>query len=124
MGHTKEQTRIYNHRFRNKNPKAMILYRARQSAKIRGLICTLMVEDIPEIPEFCPVFPWIRLQYRVGAGMGCRPESPSIDRIDNSLGYVPGNVRIISDRANRLKSNATLGEIQALLKDFEKMVGS
>jgi len=35
------------------------------------------------------------------------PFSPSLDRIDSKLGYIPGNVMIISTRANSMKSNAT-----------------
>ncbi|MCA3718382.1 MAG: hypothetical protein IM674_09025 [Brevundimonas sp.] len=40
--------------------------------------------------------------------------SPSLDRIDPHKGYVPSNVRVISDRANRLKGDRSLSEIQAL----------
>jgi hypothetical protein len=40
--------------------------------------------------------------------------SPSLDRVDPRKGYVPGNVRVISDRANRLKGDRSLSEIQAL----------
>jgi hypothetical protein len=51
--------------------------------------------------------------------MGPRPASPSLDRIDNALGYVKGNVRIISFRANALRSNATLEELQAITRDMQ-----
>jgi hypothetical protein len=110
----------YRSAFRRKNPKPMMLYRARNSAKLRGLECTLVLSDIPPTPEFCPVFPWIRLEYKVGMGIERRGESPSLDRINNNRGYVAGNVRIISDRANRLKGNATYLEIKALWADFER----
>lgn len=43
-----------------------------------------------------------------------RDNSPSFDCFIPSLGYVPGNVYVISWRANRLKNNATTAEIQAL----------
>ena len=35
------------------------------------------------------------------------PAMPSIDRIIPSLGYVPGNVAVISLAANRIKSDCT-----------------
>jgi hypothetical protein len=40
--------------------------------------------------------------------------SPSLDRIRPERGYVPGNVRVLSDRANRLKSNLTYEELVQL----------
>lgn len=42
---------------------------------------------------------------------------PSVDRIDPHLGYVVGNVRIISNRANTLRSNATLREMVLVLRN-------
>ena len=36
-------------------------------------------------------------------GQGPSNDSPSIDRMKPDLGYVPGNVRIVSQKANRLK---------------------
>ena len=38
--------------------------------------------------------------------------SPSIDRIDSTKGYVKGNVKIISLRANMMKNVANLQELQ------------
>ena len=47
------------------------------------------------------------------AGNKCiSDQSPSIDRIDPKLGYVEGNVAVISMKANMIKSNATWEEIQ------------
>jgi hypothetical protein len=40
--------------------------------------------------------------------------SPSLDKIDNEKGYVPGNLAIISSRANAIKSDASLEEIEAI----------
>jgi hypothetical protein len=103
---------------RNKNPKSFLLYSSRSNSKVRGIENTLVLADIPDIPEFCPVFSWIRLEHRVGAER--RDSSPSLDRIDNTRGYVKGNVRIISWRANRLKGNATDEELAALGLDATK----
>ncbi len=41
--------------------------------------------------------------------------SPSLDRLDPDLGYTRGNVCWISNRANTLKSNATVAEIENVL---------
>jgi hypothetical protein len=78
----------------------------------------LTLEDIPDIPTHCPVFTWIALEYRVGEGR--RDNSPSLDRIDNTKGYVKGNVRVISWRANNLKGNAIDQELTALGNDAIK----
>ncbi len=36
--------------------------------------------------------------------------SPTIDRINSSRGYEPGNIEVISWRANRMKGDATAEE--------------
>ena len=76
-------------------------------------MCTLKPKDLPEIPEYCPVFPWIKL-VRTEKHTDC---SPSIDRINHAKGYVPGNVRWISYRANQLRSNSEAHELAFLLAD-------
>ena len=64
-----------------------------------------------EFPSHCPIL-GIELDYFV---KGAPTEnSPSFDRIDSSKGYVRGNVQIISSKANTMKSNASLEEIEAL----------
>ena len=79
-----------------------------------GLEYNLTVEDLGELPTHCPVL-GLELVYP-GAGQGRLPESASLDRLDSSKGYVKGNVAIISWRANRLKSDATLAELQAIVR--------
>ncbi len=54
-------------------------------------------------PKFCPVFGF----ELVHGGLGFRDNSPSIDRIDPKLGYIRGNIQIISNLANAMKRNAT-----------------
>jgi hypothetical protein len=47
--------------------------------------------------------------------LGARSDgSPSLDRIDPGQGYVPGNVRVISDRANRLKGDRSIETLRLL----------
>ena len=38
---------------------------------------------------------------------GCNNNSPSLDRDNPKLGYIPGNVMMMSNLANKMKNNAT-----------------
>jgi len=103
---------------RAKNPKSWLLYSSRARCKRNGLENTLTLADIPDLPKRCPVFPWIVIEHEVGNGR--RAGSPSLDRIDNNVGYVSGNIRVISWRANFLKHDATDKELAALGADATK----
>jgi len=65
-------------------------------------------------PSHCPVFnmPFIESK------SGFNPWSPSIDKIDPKLGYVKGNIQIISVQANSMKRDATPDQ----LKQFAEWV--
>lgn len=78
--------------------------RAKARAKDRGIEFSLTLEDIV-IPEFCPIL-GTELSAHSGKSGGL-PDSPALDRIDNSKGYVKGNVMVMSHLANMMKSSAT-----------------
>lgn len=82
---------------------------AKSRAKRLCIPFSISKEDII-IPEVCPVL-GIELIWGVGNGR-MNDSSPSLDRRDPSLGYVPGNVTVISWRANRLKGDAVVAELQ------------
>lgn len=99
-----------------KNPRRKLLLDSRYRAKKAGIPFDLTLDDIPQIPLFCPIFPWIALEVSLGKKHG-RDNSPSIDRIRPNLGYTKGNIRITSWKANRLRNNATLKELESLVID-------
>lgn len=83
---------------------------AKRRAKDKGVDFNLDISDIV-IPSVCPV-----LGIPLAAKRGCvDPASPSLDRIIPSKGYVKGNVQVISHRANSIKSNATIEEVEMVL---------
>lgn len=86
--------------------KQVMVRAARHRAKIGGYPCTIGVNDI-DIPTHCPI-----LHIELVMASGRRADnSPSLDKIDPRLGYVPGNVRVISSRANTAKNNLTPEEM-------------
>ena len=94
-------------------PKILHAY-ARNSARLRKREFSISVSDIV-VPEFCPV---------LGLKLECSPKirtacSPSLDRVNSSLGYTPSNIRVISWRANNLKSDATVEELRKVLAYME-----
>lgn len=82
---------------------------AKQRAKKQGVpfeLDPLYLRQIG-IPEYCPVL-GIPINKAPGDGSGERNDnSPSLDKFIPSLGYVPGNIHVISWRANRLKNDGT-----------------
>jgi len=72
-------------------------------------------EKYPVLPIKCPIFDDIDLVYSsMSLTDAKRSNSISIDRIDASKGYVVGNVQIISHKANRQKSDASLTDVLKL----------
>ena len=69
------------------------------------------------IPEYCPLL-GIKLNKHVGEGK-LHDNSPSLDKIIPELGYTKGNVWIISNKANRMKSNATIEELELLVRNLK-----
>jgi hypothetical protein len=78
---------------------------ARRRAKKEGVPFDLLVGDIV-VPERCPVL-GVELKRGKGTGIGPSPNSPTLDRKVPALGYVKGNVWVISCLANRMKTNST-----------------
>jgi hypothetical protein len=85
----------------------------RASAKRRGLEFALTQSDIVWSTH-CPLL-GITLNYSASRGAH---NSPSIDRINNDRGYVPGNVCVISRRANGMKGDITNPSIFRRFADY------
>lgn len=82
-----------------------LLANAKMRAERYNVPFSLSLSDI-KIPEFCPA-----LGVKLEPG-GDTDNSPSLDRIVPELGYVPDNIAVISQRANRIKSDANADELR------------
>lgn len=89
----------------------------RAKAKKRGKEYQITVDDLT-FPEICPA-----LGISLIWGGKLSDNTATIDCIDPNKGYVPGNVLIISHKANRIKNSATSEEVQKVA-DWLKQVKS
>jgi len=100
-----------NHPEWNKNRPwiSKALSKCKERASKKGLPFNITGEDLLDprtrtLPEFCPIFPHIRLDYSAGTD---RRVWASVDKIVPELGYVKGNVCVMSFSANFWKSNGS-----------------
>lgn len=95
---TKEEQRQY---YRN-NLNRMLYNAAKSRAAVKNIPFNLELSDI-EIPDVCP---YLKTPFVVNTRYAA-----SLDRIDPRLGYIKGNVEVISRKANTMKNDATTEEL-------------
>lgn len=88
-----------------------VVNKARTRARKKGVDFNLTESDIV-IPKNCPI---LKVPLVVG-NKGSYKYSPSLDRIDNSKGYIKGNIQIISSLANTMKNEASFEELKLFAK--------
>ena len=89
---------------------------AKERAKKKGLPFDIEVSDII-IPAFCPLL-CIPLKR---ANKVADDNSPTLDRLLPHLGYVKGNVLVISNKANRIKSNASVDDLMMVAENLHQI---
>lgn len=86
------------------------------NAQAKGIEWALEFKDI-DWPTHCPVL-GIELDY---FAEGVQDSCASFDRLDPRKGYIPGNVIIMSSRANRIKNNATLEDLEKVYRFVQSL---
>ena len=110
------QCHIYK-KWYSENPTIFLLKGARNRAREKNIPFDICKDDVI-IPETCPV---LGIPLKAGEKIVCH-NSPTIDRIKPELGYVKGNIQVISYRANTLKNNATIEELEKVLEHLRNIV--
>jgi hypothetical protein len=114
-----EEIKKYKIQYRQNNLEKDMIRRARRRAKQKNVPFNISEEDI-NIPNVCPV---LGIPLETGAGKGAiQPNSPSLDRIIPEKGYVKGNIIVVSNKANTMKSNATPKEIITVGEFYKKLL--
>ena len=95
--------------------RGYIIRNSKYCAKRRGIHFDLKYTDF-ELPEYCPIL-GIKIEYGAGSD-GNAPNHASLDRIDNTKGYIPGNVMIVSRLANAMKNEASFEQLQSFVTNY------
>ena len=96
-----------------------LLTNAKKRANDLGLPFTIDASDVV-VPLVCPVLGIPLFRNKGSKGQGSN--SPSLDRIIPQLGYVKGNVIVMSSLANRIKNDSTPNQVMAVALWFAKAV--
>jgi hypothetical protein len=107
------------------NPIPQMLSNAKIRAKQKGVDFNLTSKYLKKIfpkDNKCPI---TGLNFQFGYTNKekiNKNNSPSLDRIIPSKGYVIGNVMIISDLMNRMKQDSTYEDIEKLYNFYKKII--
>jgi len=97
----------------SRTPEYIMYLMAKTRAKKKGIPFTIEVSDVV-IPKLCPMLNIPLFQ----ANGVLHDNSPTLDRREGSKGYVKGNIRVISYKANRAKNNLTLDEMKLMVTNW------
>ena len=120
-GKCKNRSRDWRDETRTNTPFYPIFSSARSRAKKRGIPFTISYEDLLPLPTHCPVL-GIELDYcnkKVSPKDStplAKPNSASIERLNPKGGYTKENTHIVSWRANFLKRDATIDELERIFR--------
>lgn len=89
--------------------ESTLLSKAKKRSKANNLPFNLTKDDIL-VPEICPA---LGIPLKVNDGK-LGDGSPTLDRLIPELGYVVGNVCVISAKANRIKNNSSFEEMRKI----------
>jgi hypothetical protein len=107
--------------YRNSKDKLLgtMIRNIKHSAKRRNIEFRLTKEDLI-LPTHCPVL-GLELSYSGSPGFN-KNDRATIDRIDNTKGYIPGNVWIISRLANTMKNSANLDQLKTFCEKIPNLI--
>ena len=104
-----------------KDPIPQMLSNSKIRAKAKKLPHNITSDDIREVwpkDNICPV---LKKPFEMGFKSGkTKSMAPSLDKIIPSKGYTKGNIVVISEIVNRLKSDASLEDLKKIINFYIK----
>lgn len=123
--HHNHKTKQWRVRLKDANPTRLwasdALANAKMRAKRSGVPCSINLLDVMgAVVDTCPLL-GLPLIYATGR---IHDNSPTLDRKIGDRGYTKDNIGVVSHRANRLKSDASVEELQTLLNNLVQYLNS
>lgn len=119
IDYVREYNKQYTQDLRENRYETYVLRRVKSNCRKTGIEVTITESDIL-IPTHCPI---LGIELDRFATTKTRSNAPSIDRIDNNKGYIPGNIIIVSLKANRIKNDATVEELMKVAEFYKGLQG-
>jgi len=91
---------------------------AKDRSEKKGWDFNLLYEDII-IPKMCPL---LNIPIKIHSTREHHSDAPSLDRIDSKKGYIKENVWVISHRANQIKNDATIDELEKITYNLKQLL--
>jgi len=113
----KDSIREKNREYVIKNPWVEMTTKAKTRTKLPFNITSEYVKSIWPENNTCPA---LGIKFKQGIGVPI-DSSPSLDRIDNSKGYIKNNVQIVCFLANKIMSNATPDQVIQVGEYFKRI---
>lgn len=110
-----KRRKIHRTLYKNTFPEYQLYYSAKARAKKKGLPFNIEKKDIV-IPDVCPL---LGIKLSINTKTVGR-NSPTLDRIIPSLGYIKENIMVISNKANSIKQDATIQELELLITNLKR----
>lgn len=101
--------------------KGYMIRNSKFMSKRRGIDFNLKYTDF-ELPEYCPILN-TKLSFNKES-CGNDPSHASLDRIDNTKGYIPGNVIVMSRLANAMKNSANFEQLELFSKNIMLLINN
>ena len=99
----------------SKTPEFYMFHGAKRRAKKKKIEFSINILDI-KIPKVCPL---LKIPIKTGISK-LQENSPSLDRINSNKGYIKDNIWVISYKANAVKNNCTINELELLVNNLKK----
>lgn len=91
--------------------KHQLVTRLKSQAAFKNIKFDITEDDV----EWSPICPILGIEINYFSLGGSKANTASFDRKDPSQGYIKGNVFIISNRANMIKSDMTIAQLERMI---------